>query len=76
MFVEMLLIKIKHKADIFRNFHFHTGGKKVDQGPCQASMIEFFAENFSLRLRSLTRKISGKVCSGKLPVGKFILAVF
>lgn len=49
---------------------------KVDQGPCQASMIEFFAENFSLRLRSLTRKISGKVCSGKLPVGKFILAVF
>ena len=48
----------------------------VDQGPCQASMVEFFAEHLIRRLRSLTRKISGKVCSGKLPVGKFILAVF
>ena len=43
----------------------------VDQGPCQASMVEFFAEHLIRRLRSLTRKISGK-----LPVGKFILAVF
>lgn len=48
----------------------------VDQGPCQASVVEFFAELLIRRLRSLTRKISGKVCSGKLPVGKFILAVF